>query len=214
MTQAVYVLGGAGTGKSTFTGQLLDQLGELGPLEDLWRVKNSRGSWVTLRGHYLGDPDGPSEDGYEYRNIGELGLYLGLMRDQFPGTDGLDRVSGLPGEIWLHRGQLPRYLVAEGATLATKRFLAALHACTDLLLVHLWTTEDVKAARFAQRGSNQDPKFVRATEARAKNRAEEMRELGTRILAFNSDDPDAWDVGLDMAAEHLRSTARHRAAGH
>jgi hypothetical protein len=207
----VYILGGACTGKSTLTGQLLDLLPELGPLEDLWRVKNSRGSWVTLRGHYLGDPDGPSEDGYEYRDLDQLGLYLGMMRDQFPGTDGLDRVSGLPGEIWLQRGRLPGYLVAEGATLATKRFLAALHECTDLLLVHLWTTEDVKAARFVERGSNQDPKFVRATETRAKNRTEEMRELGTRILAFNSDDPDAWDVGLDMAAEHLSSRARHRA---
>ena len=74
MTQAVYIIGGAGTGKSTVTQALLDLLDRpLGPLEDLYSKANSRGTVITLRGHQMG----------------EDGLYLGCMRDSFPGTDGL-----------------------------------------------------------------------------------------------------------------------------
>ena len=60
MTPSVYVIGGAGTGKSTFMSQMLDQLSVL-PLEelrDLHRTPNARGTIVTLRGHHVDGGEG------------------------------------------------------------------------------------------------------------------------------------------------------------
>ena len=81
MTRSVYVVGGAGAGTSTFTSRLLGEY-TFGPLADLHTAQNSRGSNITLRGHMVED---------------DLLLYLGVMREAFPGTDGLDRVSNIAG---------------------------------------------------------------------------------------------------------------------
>jgi hypothetical protein len=105
MTRSVYIIGGAGAGKSTFMSELLAQIGgSPGPLEDLHTARNARGNLVTLRGHFI-SPDG---------------LYIGCIRDSFPGTDGLDRASSLPGKEWLDAGHHERlgWIVAEGATLS------------------------------------------------------------------------------------------------
>lgn len=185
MTRSVYVLGGAGTGKSTFTTELLAELPEPGPLTDL-HMKPNRKARVTLRGHPVGD-----------------GVYLGVLRDWHPGTDGLDRASSQTGVEWLERYDLPRWILAEGATLATRPFLAALHAHTELLLVHLHASLDTRLARFAARGTAQDPSFVRATETRSANRLREAQIAGWSWLSIDTGDPEAWEIGLDLAGRHL-----------
>lgn len=187
MTQSLYIIGGSGTGKSTFMEQLLllDGLFRYypGPLTDLHTVKNARGNPVTLRGHRLGDDV----------------LYLGVLRDSFPGTDGLDRASSIAGEAWLKTGAAEglSVIVAEGATLATRRFLGALNAHTDLLLVHLVADDSVRQARFAARGSNQDPSFAKNTATRSANLA---RDIPANVLTIDSGDRAAWDLGLDLSA--------------
>lgn len=194
MTRSVYVLGGAGAGKSTFTAELLDELlaGEdMGELEDLHSLKNAK-AVVTLRGHRLFAPDGTAP-----------GLYLGCWRESFPGTDGLDRASSPTGEAWLEAGDLPEYLVAEGATLATRRFLAALERTTELLVVHLHAPDDVKRERFAERGSNQAETFWKGTATRAANRYAEARESGARTLSVDTSDPVAWGLSVDLVIDHL-----------
>lgn len=184
---SVYIVGGAGTGKSTFMAQLLEQIGDpLGPLEDLHSTPNARGTVVTLRGHHMG-PDG---------------LYLGCMRESFPGTDGLDRASSLPGEQWILEGKHKRlsYIVGEGATLATRRFLGALAEHTDFLLVHLTAEDWVKELRFAQRGSNQKPEFVQATATRSRNL---VRDLNPLHMEVDSADPESWEDALRFCELHL-----------
>lgn len=189
MTRSVYVIGGAGTGKSTFTQALLDLSNRsMGPLEDLHSKPNSRGTMITLRGH----------------QVGIDGMYLGCMRDSFPGTDGLDRVSYIPGEEWLETTEnLPEWILAEGATLAARRFIRVLHETTDLLLVHLVADDFVKELRCWERGSAQDPKFVLATATRSENLAHDMAKEGVKVWTVDSADPDEWEQGLEVCNDHL-----------
>jgi hypothetical protein len=190
MTRSVYVIGGAGAGKSTFMSELLVRLGaQPGPLEDLHTARNARGNPVTLRGHFLG-PDG---------------LYIGCIRDSFPGTDGLDRASSLPGKEWLDAGhhKLLGWIVAEGATLATRPFLTALDRVTDLLLIHLWVDDMITDLRFLNRGSAQDDRFVRNTVTRAKNL---LRDLDAEARSVDTADPVAWNLALAACLTHLKGT--------
>lgn len=190
MTNSVYIVGGAGTGKSTFTAQLLEDMGGLmGPLHDLHSLRNAK-ALVTLRGHDV--------------LAGDMGgMYLGCMRDEFPGTDGLDRASSPVGEAWLQAGFLPDFIISEGATLATRRFVAALHDYTNLLLVHLHVDDFVKELRFAERGSNQDPSFVLSTETRSSNLVKDMEKYGVSVLDLDSSDPVAWDAAKQACETHL-----------
>lgn len=191
--KSVYVIGGAGTGKSTFTAQLLDQIGlPLGPLVELHAKPNVK-NVVTVRGH----------------EVGESGIYLGVMRDSFPGTDGLDRATSPAGAEWLRllheRGEGHEWLLAEGATLATRPFLTALHETSDLLLVHLLAEEFVKELRFMQRGSNQAEQFVKQTATRSWNLMGDMQKLGVAGINIDTADGDAWAWGLRQAFAHLTS---------
>jgi hypothetical protein len=190
MTRSVYIIGGAGTGKSTFTRDLLGRLGcQMGPLTDLYSKPNSRGTVITLRGHQLG----------------ENGIYLGCMREPFPGTDGLDRVSYIPGEEWLVEADLPEFLIAEGATLAVRRFLYSLDVMTDLLILHLKTDELVKNFRLEERGAGQDEKFITATATRSENLANEMRQAGVYTVDVDTGEMYDWGIALDMAVSHVHA---------
>lgn len=188
-TNAVYIIGGAGTGKSTFMAALLGpRKASLGPLEDL-HAKANKKALVTLRGHYCG----------------ASGLYLGCMRDEFPGTDGLDRASSPTGVDWLESGGLRglSWMVGEGATLATRPFLYALHEHTNLLVVHLVSDDFVKDLRFAQRGSSQQESFVTATATRSANLSNDLSRRGGRIWRVDSAYRDEWDQALEVASDYL-----------
>lgn len=188
--RSIYVIGGAGTGKSTFTRQLLDALGEpMGPLIDLHSKPNKK-NVVTLRGHELG----------------EAGIYLGCMRESFPGTDGLDRATSPVGAEWLlmHAWKGYEFLLGEGATLATRPFLTALHETTELVIVHLWAEDWVKELRFLSRGSAQAEQFVKATATRAENLLHDMEKLGVETVSINSVLADEWVDILGQAAHHLK----------
>lgn len=189
VTRSVYIIGGAGTGKSTFTRELLERLGcRMGSLYDLYALPNKK-NVVTLRGHDL-------EPG---------GIYLGCMRDSFPGTDGLDRASSPVGAAWLRNGDLPDFIVAEGATLATRPFIAALHETTRLLLVHLTADDFIKELRFKQRGSEQADSFVTATATRSANLLADMGKLGVAALEVDTSEPREWSDALTLCLEHLRT---------
>lgn len=186
MTRSLYIIGGAGTGKSTFTAALLkDQT--MGAIQDLHAKRNAK-ALVTLRGHPVGDE----------------GLYLGCMRESFPGTDGLDRASSPAGAEWLQKHALPLWIVAEGATLATRPFMHALAEYTDLLLVHLRADDFIKELRFRERGSAQDPKFVLATATRSQNLFDEMdRDNTCDLLEVDTAEPGDWHNALVECADWL-----------
>lgn len=190
--RAVYLVGGAGSGKSTLCQVLLHELGgELGPHEDVYTVLNSIGRPEILRGH----------------RVGEAGFYLGRMRESFPGTDGLSRSTVIAGEAWLRDPDAwhPEWLLGEGATFATKGFLATLGDTTDLLLVHLTVGPAELERRFAERGSDQDRRFVQATVTRSANTAERMTQCGARVLTVDTEDSTALDLATDLCLLHLRS---------
>lgn len=191
MTRSLYVLGGAGVGKSTFTAQLLDAIDRpMSPLGDLHQRPNSRGTMITLRGHLI-SPDG---------------LYIGHMRPSYPGTDGLDRASSIAGEQWLMEGRHLRlaYIIAEGATLSTSRFLTALNEQTDLLLVHLRCDDFVRELRFTERGSAQDEGWIKNTKTRAANLLTAMTTLGARALDVDTADPTEWKLALAASLAHVQ----------
>lgn len=192
MTRAVYVVGGAGAGKSTFTSRVMDLivLGQTA-LTDLHALPNKK-NIVTFRGHQLTDFDGRS------------GLYIGVMRDHYPGTDGLDRASSPVGAAWLRQGNLPDFIIGEGATLSTRPFITALHETTELLLVHLFAEEFVKEIRFMQRGSDQQESFVRATATRAANLTRDMAKIGVEVWEADTADPTEWAEAIDVVCDHLR----------
>jgi hypothetical protein len=196
VTKAVYVIGGAGAGKSTFMADLFT-VGQFAPepLEDFHSKRNAK-ALVTLRGHRLWVTD---QDGLQ-------GLYIGLLRDQFPGTDGLDRATSPTGEEWLREGKHEEFdfIVSEGNTLGTRRFLTALHDTTDLLLVHLWAEEFVKELRFYERGSDQSMSFVTATATRSKNLLRDMNALGVKSLNVDTTSIPEWDESLEACVSHLQ----------
>lgn len=192
MTRSLYILGAAGTGKSTFTSQLLESLGvTLGPLEDLHSKPNARGNLVTLRGHRM--TDGVCNDG----------LYLGVMREQFPGSDGLDRASSPTGEEWLEMGDVPSVILAEGATLATRRFLYGLNAFTDLKVLAFRCDPVVHDLRLLARGAGQVSSFVRSTVTKTENLVADLVKVGAKVEWVDSDEPDSWENALDAAMTHL-----------
>lgn len=192
MTKSVYIVGGAGAGKSTFTSQVMDLVVmQYAPLADLLAQRNVK-NVVTFRGHPLHDYDGRD------------GLYVGVMRDSFPGTDGLDRASSPVGAAWLRAGDLPAFIIGEGATLSTRPFISALHECTDLLLVHLFADEFVKELRFGQRGSSQEDSFVRATATRAANLTRDMAKAGVKVWEADTADSAEWAQAIEVVVDHLR----------
>lgn len=194
MTPAVYIIGGAGSGKSTFMHQLLEEVSDMmGPLTDLHERRNAK-ALVSLRGHQI--PINWSR---------KPGIYLGKMRDSHPGTDGLDRASHQVGIEWLERGMHEQYkfVLAEGFVLATKGFLAALDEHTDLLLVSLWVGPEERERRFKERGTNQSENFVKSTATAAFNRTREQEERAGRVLRVDTSDDLAWDLAIDLAGQHL-----------
>lgn len=170
--RAIYLIGGAGSGKSTLTGWFLEHIqAELQPLTEL-HVKPNKKNDVTLRGQPFSSDAGP-------------GMYLGLMRDKHPGTDGLDRASTPTAVEWLEIGDLLGGLpaiVAEGATLSTKGFFQKLAETHNLLVVHLVVGDEERQRRFDERGTNQKDMFVKATVSRSQNMAEFAAELGAEVL--------------------------------
>jgi hypothetical protein len=188
VTRSIYILGGAGTGKSTFMAALMEEIVmHVGPLTELATKPNARGTVITLRGHHFATYDGVN------------GTYVGQLREEYPGTDGLDRASSIAGEVWLENGPLNELVIAEGNTLATSRFLTALSEHTDLLLVHLRVEDFVRELRFLARGSTQNEGWVKNSDTRCRN-------LFTTFGGLDVDTADPAAVALALAAclTHLR----------
>lgn len=174
--RSLYILGGAGVGKSTFMAGVLSYLPPMGPLVDLHAARN-RKNLVTLRGHRLADG----------------GVYLGKMRELHPGTDGLDRVSGPVAAEWLWLTNAP-YVIGEGATLATQDFMTELGVASSLLVVHLTADPDTHKARLEARGTNQSPTFIKSTVSRSANLVRNMRFRD--VLTVDVAKEDEWTAAV------------------
>ena len=166
MTRAVYVIGGAGTGKSTFMAELLNRLGvQLEPLGVLWegQIQKKAGPVnVRLRGQ--------SWPG---------GVYLGVLRPEFPGTDGLDNACLPVARDWLDRAELPPLILGEGMLMGTQSFLPNLARAADLMVAHLVLPEEERLRRVSARGHEFNPVWSAQTVTRARNGAQSVAGLAT-----------------------------------
>ena len=178
MTSSVYIIGGPGSGKSTLMDYLLDhQLGwSVGPEVEDFHAKRNKKNLVTLRGQRL------------HSEGKDLGVYLGVRRESFPGTDALDRVTSPTAVEWLQREDLPEVILGEGTTLSTKNFMTELGRQTDLMVVHLYASEETIRHRFQLRGSNQNDNFVSGAHTRARNLATFMAGQCAEVASFNTDE--------------------------
>lgn len=185
-------MGGAGTGKSTFMAQLLERMDfKLGALEDLHARIGGHGRAVTLRGHAM-------------KNGDTHGYYLGVMREGlFPGTDALERVSHGPAADWVRAGNLPPVIVSEGATLAVRPFLNALHEHTDALILAFRCEPWVHELRLLERGTGQAESFVASSITRTENLARDLTKAGAAVHWVDADDPHSWERALQSAEIHL-----------
>lgn len=187
--RAVYVIGGAGAGKSTLSARLFEGA-SFGPLEDLHSKPNARGSLITLRGQYA-----TLRPGHEV-------LYLGVWREAFPGTDGLDRVSTVAGKEWLEECPIPARIFGEGNTLSARPFMYALAEATDLAVIHLSASPEEIERRVEGRGHAMNMTWVHGTATRAANLAHDLEYLAD-VWHVRSDIPGEADLALEIARNHL-----------
>lgn len=151
----LYIVGPPGAGKSTLMAELTrhcDRLTATGPVpHDL-----------------LCRPRGDDQNA-------DVAVEIGRRRAAFSGTDALGMSIQSKAVEWI--ATRPHALVlAEGARLGTTGFLlAARRAAYRVVLVHLDPPPDALAGRRAQRGSNQNPAWMRGAATRARRLAERMR---------------------------------------
>lgn len=168
MTNAVYLLGAPGVGKSSVMQILLQP----------WTI----GSYVRFTeremfGHLLYQPQ-----------LDLSGAYLGHLRPEFPGTDALS-MSVQPQAIkWLQEsdGGLD-YIYGEGARLGNEKFLTELSYRSRLTVVLMTASPEVLDLRLLNRpdsadhktgrsGRSQDRKWQDSQATRAANTALKMIE--------------------------------------
>jgi hypothetical protein len=163
VTQATYIVGGPGSGKSTLMAHLLEGWA-IGPYLK-WTQRE-------MFGHYLTHP----EEG--------LGAYLGHLRPEYPGTDALSLSVAPQALIWLQALPLLGLdqVYGEGARLSHLGFLTALAEVTDLTVIYLKVDPDVAAQRRVGRpGKVLSEQFCKSQTSKAANVAAACREAGIRV---------------------------------
>ncbi|QHB37138.1 hypothetical protein QDA03_gp03 [Microbacterium phage Terij] len=166
MTDSLYLLGAPGVGKSTAMATWLDSR-DMAVAPDPSRVKGK------LVGHGL----------YNVLTGDTQGVYLGRMREDFPGTDGLSMAVAPDARAWAgtlsrrHEGGM-NYVVGEGQRLGNPGFLTALAENTWLTIVLLSAHPDALTARRDERGSTQSPSWMQGAATQARNTFQEMTKRG------------------------------------
>ena len=194
--RSVYVIGGAGSGKSTFAADVLTHLGvDPGETVELYRGPGGGKDAFRqrrIRGHLL-------KAGGDTR-----GTYVGVLRPEFPGTDGLDKVI-LPVAVrWVTNEPIPgSYLLAEGLRLGNVEFLSTLAAQSELHVFHLTVDPIVADLRYAARKSTQPDQFIHASRTRAAKLAVDLRAAGIRVEDYDTTDLTHWDERTQRAARYL-----------
>jgi broad-specificity NMP kinase len=189
MTDSLYLLGAPGVGKSTVMAGVLDELA-LAVNPDNARIHK------RLTGHGL----------YDTLSGDTRGVYLGKMREEFPGTDGLSMAVAPDAREWA--GRLSRtneggmqYVVGEGMRLGNPGFLSALAEHSWLTVILLTASEDALTARRDARGSTQTPSWMRGAATSARNAYAAARTTApvNRALEFDTTDVDPEHIAREIA---------------
>lgn len=150
MPRLIYLIGPPGVGKSTTMKLATDR----------WRA-------VPAGRPVLGGPFIPHEllvdDGGVVRAV-----EMGSRREPFGGTDALSMSIGAAAIAWI--ASKPADLVlGEGQRLATKPFLANASLHYEITLVCLSVPDEVLAARWASRGTEQSASWRKGAATRVRN---------------------------------------------
>ncbi|AWY05258.1 hypothetical protein SEA_MEMENTOMORI_3 [Microbacterium phage MementoMori] len=189
MTDALYLLGAPGVGKSTVMRGVIDHLGlDVNP--DNYRIHK------RLTGHGL----------FEWTTGETMGVYLGKHREEFPGTDGLSMAVAPDAREWAatlrrDREEGVRYVFGEGARLGNVGFLTALAEHTWLTVVHLTADEDALTARRDERGSAQRPSWMRGATTAAANTFTAVQALTGKVN--RAVEMNTTDEAPDILAERI-----------
>lgn len=219
MTRGLYVFGGAGAGKSTFTRALVALGGMVvEPYIVVHEKPDSQKNNVAWL-HPLRLPDG------------RAGAYLGRggLDGPHPGTDTLARSCSVAFVPWLAEGAgtqpLPLFIVGEGMNLSTRPWFTAMAENTEFLAVHVfadpWVTEvrrwqrmqamleDTSVRAIFDDGRPKDQMqsdtFAQASATRGENLEAWCRKAGVPVLRVDGADTDEWGAGLHAALAHLLS---------
>lgn len=134
MSQAIYLIGAPGVGKSTLTAALLEPLTTTAPQEHDQPVAHTcyDNGWA----------------------------HLGKAGKTFPGTDTLPYTAIDTIEAWLDSDDRPNRLIGEGDRLAVDRFIKCLHRNYEhVVLLHLTTYDPaITYERMLQRASEHELK--------------------------------------------------------
>jgi hypothetical protein len=166
VTKSLYILGGPGSGKSTLMARLLRG----------W----TPGPYVRLTtrelfGHNLLNDDL------------ELGVYLGHLRPEYPGTDALSLSVAPQALIWLETldPQLS-WVFGEGARLGHQSFLTDLAARTDLLVAHLFVEPSLSYVRRTGRGGKLlSQQYCKTATTKAANTARWCKDVGINTVELD-----------------------------
>lgn len=181
-TQALYILGGPGVGKSS----VMDGL-----MEDWDAEPESIPLGEQFRGHKI-----------RHREDGVEGLYLGVLRDEFGGTDALGMRAPKAAKHWALMNDHPPVILGEGARLGLDKFLVALSCKTNLTVVLLEASEDAMRERRLGRNPStqrqwkkrtvndaQNDTWARGANTRALRAAERSAEAGVTVVPVDAEQP-------------------------
>jgi len=163
VTQAIYIVGGPGAGKSTLMAHLLEGWA-IGPYTK-WTSRE-------MFGHLL-----------EHPKKGR-GAYLGHLRPEYPGTDALSLSVAPQALLWAEALPLLGldWVFGEGVRLSHLGFLSALHEVTDLTVIYLNVDPEEAARRRAGRpGKVLSDQFCKSQTTRAANVADACRKAGILV---------------------------------
>jgi GTPase SAR1 family protein len=195
VTNAVYLLGAPGVGKSSVMRVLLNP----------WKASDYvRFTDREMFGHYLHEPA---------RDL--HGAYLGHLRPEFPGTDALSMSVQPQALKWLRQndGELD-YIYGEGARLGNFAFLSELAYRSHLTVVHITASPETRELRMLGRpdaanhktgrtGRAQDPTWQDAQATRNRNLYHRLVELcmartNLEVLSIDNTDLDAEQTALSI----------------
>jgi hypothetical protein len=172
VTAAVYLIGPPGVGKTS----LMETVKEPYLEADAHRAWPGSLLWLI-------DLYNPHD------STGPEAVELGRRRGTFSGTDALG-MAVMPHAVdWLvNTRSLPALVFGEGARLGTLAFLRLLDERVDhrLTVVHLTADPDGLKVRRAERGSNQDPSWMRGAETRAANAAKGLAANDVRVVRLDA----------------------------
>ena len=179
MINSLYLIGGAGVGKTS----LLQELNKDYVTQPAIRLHN------LLWGEPLFSEN-------------TTGVRLGRPRSSFAGTDALGMAVNPDAVEWLTLGNLPKFICGEGQRLSNQRFLTTLRDVSNLTVICV--VNNNSHVMRAQRAHNlgvreQSSSYVKATVTKSANLCSTLTTAGVRVVKL-----DSTNMGVSEAAISVR----------